>query len=113
MIAHVPAGPYFYCVSVCQGFQGLWQFFLRRHLCPVDEHGNNGNVPIQGCFNFYADKISGIIDAARQSLDPSIADNGEQDVAGSNLLIHVIAEIDTQWNGIDIKDDRLLTEARR
>ena len=78
------------------------QLFGPRHLRALDQHGNDGNVALQrrGCFE--ADEIVRVVEPYPplivDRIEPSLADHGQKDATGRDVVIDGLAKVAAGFN---------------
>lgn len=104
----------FDAVSVAQVLEVIRQLFREWHFGAVDKHGNYGNIPPQCRRSFKTNKVSGIVEAPPSSLilgvNPSLADDRQQDAAGGNAVVNRLTKIATRLDRRYIHENRVLAE---
>ena len=86
-----------------------WQFLSGRHSCSADQNWDNWNLAFEGCLNFQANKVGGIVEPPLAptigGVHPSYPNQSDQNIAGSDALVDYIHKVLAHRNGIDIHED--------
>ena len=103
-------------VAPSQCLQVRRQFFLARHRRPLNEHGNDGDVPPQRGGYFQPNEILRGIEAPSPVLvggvQPVPADQRQQHVAGADMLIDDAAKVAARLDTVNVDEDAILPETR-
>src|SRR5262245_464422 len=103
-------------VAIDEVPHALRQLLVRRHLRPLQEHGRDRNIPLEGGFDLEPHVVSGILETAFSRgilrLDPTPADQSQQQIARCQAVLEDLAEVAPQGDGVNVHEYGRLAEPR-
>jgi hypothetical protein len=97
-------------VTTHERLEGLGKLARVRHARPVNQDGDDTDVARERRRDFDRYEIAGIVEPASALIVPGIqpigTDHREENVAGGQLPVQIVHEVDPGGNVVDIHDKR-------